>query len=319
MLIRNSRLIDDFIVVSGISRAGKFLLGSILSSLEGVEAPKMHQALESLLSLVHINAIDKSVGIALAQQIVDVMAFETVTARNVNMRKDDISSVYKTTNAQSYFARGDKPVQEVVSLLNDGTIVPLLIWHELLCYMPLFFEAFPHAKVINVIRHPADIAYSWFKRGWGKRFGVDPLAFQLTVSTNDGQVPWFAHEWKSSYTGMGEVDRIIHSLAYIQKYEKKSLHTLNPEQKKNLMFIDYETIVGKTQESIKQVMTFLKRAQTDRLAETLQRERCPRVINEEDRAEKREELFSHMSKESQTLLEALEDAYMKQRKEVCDA
>ena len=112
--------------------------------------------------------------------------------RNVNFRYKYPSSVFnnpfKFENIKRIFG---KDGQVIVDKILEEKPVFLVVLHEILGYLDVFFETFDkNVLILEIIRHPIDIIFSWYQKGWGGgRFTADPRAFGLTYQSKIGIAP----------------------------------------------------------------------------------------------------------------------------------
>ena len=155
--------------------------------------------------------------------ILDSSIYNLAIGRGLNLRKEDGSSVTHSTEYNEYLARTEnKDGIEAISRLKQLNRLPSFLVHECLPHINFFIEAFPYLQMIHIQRHPIDLSHSWMLRGWGRRFGVDPLAFKPTIDSDNVPAPWYTEEWKEKYSGLSEIDRVIRSVCTLQKISSQT-------------------------------------------------------------------------------------------------
>ena len=53
--------------------------------------------------------------------------------------------------------------------INEANNINVYMFHNALWHAK-YIKAFPDIKIIHIDRHPVDLVYSWYKRGYGDSF-----------------------------------------------------------------------------------------------------------------------------------------------------
>ena len=311
-LSKKPLLVDNLLILDGITRAGKFFLGNSLAAIEGIGNYQYYGLFEHLPWLVRLNLIDKKTAKAIIECQIDNFCYDRMVGRNINFHIDDKSSIFNWPHMKDYLERCLGPDGDVVvdRFKKQEKYFPFIV-HEVLPNIELFFEIYPKLKVIEIERNPIDLAYSWFKRGWGKRYGIDPKAFALVLDGKDGPVPWFAYDWIEEYETSSEIDRVIKSLYHINEMIKKTYAELSEEDKKKIHFLSYENLSAKMDEEIEKIAKFLGRKVLPEIGIIKEREKLPRGGIKLKREEKLEEIKRIASSEALSMLQDMVKDYDK--------
>ena len=106
--------------------------------------------------------------IAFLQLNTDLSIYDRAVGRNLNLRNSDSSCIRNATDYKDYIHRiEEQDGVEAIDKLKIGKRIPSFLIHECLPHIEFFLEAFPNLLMINIQRHPVDIAHSWFLWGWG--------------------------------------------------------------------------------------------------------------------------------------------------------
>ena len=284
-------LYDHVLFLDGLGRAGKFLLSKICSNFERIEYFQFVESLEHIPILNSLNLVEKSAAISMMQIILDSSIYGLAIGRGLNLRKKDSSSILHATNYKKYLDRAEnKDGINAIFKLKKLNRLPSFVIHECLPHINFLLEVFPYLQMIHIQRHPIDLSYSWLHRGWGKRYGVDPLAFKPTIKNNKGPAPWFTRNWKQDYMEMSEADRVINSICTLQNLTFQSYGKLNKRMKKKILILSYEDFFSIPNLVINKLSTFLKSRPLPNMKEILEREGCPKEIPISSRITKFEEL-----------------------------
>lgn len=281
----------NIVFVSGSTRSGKSMLDPIISSLKQAELVQVNHLLEQFPMLNNLGLMTDEVAVYLLRYAVDFILYNIFIGRNVNFRLSDLSSVWKTHDPAEYFKRllaeeGDC-VLERISEADPMLVfnVHYGIWHK-----DIYFKAFPDLKMIHIRRHPVDVVYSWYKKGYGEDYAENPRNAILTVQGKTKPIPYLGIGWEDLYEKLSGVNRIIYLINRVQDIHESKIDSLSDEEKNKVMVIFFEKMVTGPKEVLKRICKFLNTEETLYTPIALEKERCPRVLKDEDRKEKFDEL-----------------------------
>lgn len=318
-LVRKNRLVKNLLVVEGPTRAGKFLLADFLNGIEGVEGAQYYGLFEHLPYLEELGFLKRETAIAILQCQIDNFCYDWMVGRTLNFRFDDKSSVYRSPHLKKYMQRCLEPDGDVIvrKITEQGMYFPFII-HDALRNIKIFLEAFPSCKVVRIERNPIDLAYSWFNRGWGQRWGVDPKDFSMTFAratfsdTNidsEGAIPWFAYNWAGEYESSSEMDRVIKSLYYLHTKGKETYNSLPELTRQKIHFLTYEQILTDTDNMIRRLASFLGKEISPQLRMIKAKENCPTTHPKLVRQDKIDKIKSLATEENFNLLMEMDREY----------
>tara|TARA_B110000014_G_scaffold260462_1_gene250265 strand:- start:9744 stop:10724 length:981 start_codon:yes stop_codon:yes gene_type:complete len=289
---------DQVLFLDGVSRAGKFLLGKICSNFKRVEYFQYIESLEHFPILNSLGFIEKDAAKSMMQIYLDYAIYNMSIGRGLNQRLDDSSSITHATDFEDYVNRSKgHDGEEAIEKLKINNRLPSFLIHECMPFVEFFFETFPNLQMIHIERHPIDLAHSWFSRGLGKRFGLDPLVFAPTLQSKKGPIPWHAESWKDLYADMSEVDRAIKSVCNLYMMSDKSYEKINSDRKDRILKLGYENFFSSPNTVIEQLSKFLESSPYSNMGEVLKREGCHSEIPLSSRQAKLKELKNSASKE----------------------
>lgn len=314
--IQDPTLVQNMLILDGFTRAGKFFLGKIVGGLRNADYFLSVSALEQIPFLHRLGAMTENGAVALFRKVADESAYNIRIGRNLNTRTTDASSVYNSHEFGEYLRRAASPFGAinmdaeaiVASFRGDGRW-SVFVTHETLPNAGIPFKAFPGLKMINLLRHPVDIIHSWFVRGWGRRFGNDPLSFTPVINGVSAPVPWHAQGYRAEYEAMNEAERVIRSIATLTEFSGRAYQALSPAQKSAILFVRYEDLVENPHPEIARLSAFLGTEPSDGMGAILARERCPGRISLENRRRKAGELTAKSGSAMAALLAGLAQDY----------
>ncbi len=293
LLGARKQLVEKVVFLDGLSRAGKFLLGKVVSNYKKVDFFQYAEILEHIPVIEHLGLIEPRAALSLFQIQLDLFFYNRVIGRNLNLRQSDGSCVANATQFESIVARQkESDGIEAVQRFRRQELLPAFLVHECLPHVKFFLQAYPKMQMINIQRHPVDIAHSWFVRGWGSRFGRDPLAFIPVIEMEGRPVPWFAGEWTRSYLSMNEKERVIMSICTLMNLDQEAYNTLDDKNKEQILFVPYEIFVEQPLTVVEKIGAFLEDEPFDNMNEILKREKVFRKLSLSQREEKKNELIS---------------------------
>lgn len=278
-------LAEEPLIIDGISRSGKFMVSHVVSAFEGVEFIQYPMLLENLPYLVRFGKLDFETCRILLQTDLDYAAYNMMIGRTLNTRRADITGVHNSLDSAALLARAareDEPA--MVAEFLAAKRLPLFFCHEGMCNMGVILRSLPKAKVIHVMRDPAALALSWFKKGYGKRWGGDPKIVSIAFDTPHGTVPWFAVDAAKDYAEAGEMERAVLCLSEIMRMSREGLEALTAAEKGRILFLSFEGVTADPEPALAKIGAFTGKTRHPRLADVLARERLPRPAPDGDEA-----------------------------------
>jgi len=217
--------------------------------------------------------------------------------------------VHNSPRWHDYVKRSVSTLDDLEGAIADKNRYNLFVLHECLASIDIFFEAFPCMKWINLLRHPIDLVHSWYLRGWGYRFTTDPLSFFPMIKGEKSATPWFAWNRRDDFVKTSGIDSIIFSIASLMELGQKAFLNIEPSHKRQVVSICYEDLVENTSRILEVLSSFLEDSPSDGMQVILSREKCPRVLSEEKRKAKMEDIQQIANQESFKLLLHLVNEY----------
>ncbi len=308
---RPNKLLTNFVLVNGTARCGKSLISTIIASFENVEIEGMEGIFDYISISHHFGMMETSSAVSILRTVADEYIYNNYLSRNVNFRWSDHSSVFKNPNKIKYFGRlfrkeGNETVNRILSDLpifqNQG--------HDQMQFVQLHLEAWPNTfRMIEIIRNPIDQIDSWWKRGWGTRYGTDPQAFTPCIKFNNKPVPFYAHGWEEEYLLAAPMDRVIKMLYRLQFGNRQAYENLLENDKSQITVIRFEDFVSNTFEHVEQLAQFLNTKTTKYTRQAISKQGCPRLQTFEKRLEKYENIKKEATSPYILLVEEMIEDY----------
>ena len=314
MPIKLSRKVDfgnKILFIDGLTRSGKSMLGPICSSFEDVEIERVEEFIEYTGTLHRLGKIDEDAAIAYLKQKADMCLYNSMIGRDTNFRRNDHSSVWRSPRPDEYFRRllRNEGPEVVEDIRARGTIFQNQT-HDQLMNHSLYHKAFgDRLFIIEMMRHPVDLMDSWMRRGWGKRFGADPLSFTFTFEFNDVDLPYYAYGWENEYLDSSEESRVLLMIHKLWNSCFSVYEGLSQEQKNNVLIIPFESFVQSPLPYIDKIGALLGKKASKEIGQILNNERCPREYKLTDHQVRRDKLYSALPSAQHRLMDELIQSY----------
>ncbi len=310
-LARRKPLVKNLLLLDGMGRAGKFLAANVLNGFADVEPVQLCGLLEHIPYFEKLGLMDTRAAQELLHHEVDMHAFEMLIGRNLNHRAFDKSSIFHAADSKKFIARAK--VEDRGALLKDyykRGAYSLFLVHEVLPDSKIYFDSFPALKIISLTRSPVDLAYSWYTRHSTKRWGQDPTFFNIPLQGKKGAYPWYMHKDRATYETLLPADQNIFIIETLFKRYASTLRGLSPAQRRKILFVSYEDVVGDTAAVLKKMQKFLGKEPLPGMNAILKREKLPNPgLVESKKEEKVARLKADASPEYFKRLMALEKKY----------
>ena len=271
MNIVKIKCINDIVIIDGIARSGKFYLGKLVAGINGLEYFINDSEMERILISNRLGLLTDYNASALLVIVMNEAIYNMAIGRNINMKHGDGSSVLNSFEKELYINRqnnttaGESCVKGITSQKRSS----VFILHQSLHSIDVVKKATPSSKIINIRRHPIDLAYSWIKRGWGYRFENDPLSFEHVCDYKGHPVPWFAINWADEYIASNEYDRVVKSIVHLTEEENRVIEG----KRYDICFVYYDNLIKQPDKEMSKICTFLNRSPHESMAEIIEKER----------------------------------------------
>ena len=298
-LSRKSHLQGTIVIVDGFGRTGKGMLGTILSSFDRIEIERIEYVLEWVSVLYRMGKISYDASVWVLQTEADNLLINSMAGRNTNFRYADQSSAWKAPSALRYFRRifiRDK--DSITSYIEKSHPIFQFQTHAQLSNFNLYHDAFGNRlKFIELIRHPVDVMDAWMRRGFGIRFGNDPLQLTMCVEYLGSEVPYIALGWKDIYINATPLERIVRMVESMWDLSISTYESLSENMTEQIFFVSFEEFVQNPRPYLHRLASFVGSNVTRHTQGILRRENCPRTLSITDRDKKQRQFEDELSHE----------------------
>jgi hypothetical protein len=305
-LFLKTPLTEDLLLVDGLARSGKMVTSKLVSHMEGIEFIQVREPVDQVPMMYGLGQFDAASASAFLRLQLDVAIHDRAIGRNLNLRASDGTTLLNASDLTEFTRRAEEPsdAAALATFLESGQ-VPFFFTHQVLPFISLFFDISQNLRVLEVVRHPVTLAASWYRRGWGERWGTDPRVFTVMADRGGHAVPWFALDWADAFIDGPPMDRVLRSVLELIRACDSGVENLSAAQCKRILFVPYERLIGETATTIEVISGFLGVRPRKSIEQICMRENLPKPIESKTLSESLALIESHGS---QDLVDQLLDA-----------
>ena len=182
---------NKFIIITGLTRSGKTALTPIICSMRNCEQFFFNTIVENLLIYNYLKLINDEISKSLIIRAINEEVYNKIYGRNLNNKKNDFTNLKKYMGEVDYKKRilmkkSDLYTKNVLK----KNFFPILL-HEGLANLKLLENIFNKVKIINISRHPVDIANSWIKKDYVDKYFETSKSNIITINYKNKVLPFF--------------------------------------------------------------------------------------------------------------------------------
>lgn len=309
--VRPNNLVEKFVLVDGIGRSGKVVMGLALASMKNVEKMRIDLLFDSVPRMYEMNKISHDGAVTLLRLEADTRFYETMISRSVNFKPTDYTGVFKDPYTLRYILRlFSEEGESVVKRIRKEKPIFQNMTHDGLSRAKILFDAFgDRLYIIEMLRDPIGIIYDWHVKNFGERIGKDPREQHLTLEWNGDVVPFIALGWENEYLSIKPIDRIIRMIDTRFRRNIEGYKKLSEENKKRTMFVVFERFVVDPMPYCKEIAKFIGTEITSITERKMRQEKCPRKINPDERIKMKKIIVKQASEKYIKMLNELTEEY----------
>lgn len=162
------QLAGSVVIIIGAGRSGKSLLGNILGSCQNVEHIDEPWLPLVLPMLAGLGSIDEDLAVQMFQTSVTELLNDRILMRNANMRRSDMSSIWKQKSADEIDFRLNKLHSREDVKRHGREHEPTLVLNlpDTGPYSSLFKKSVPDCHIVHLLRDGIDTALEVSEKGW---------------------------------------------------------------------------------------------------------------------------------------------------------
>jgi len=286
-------LIQKVVFVDGITRSGKSMVAPMFRSSKSFDPLIFSYDLEYVMA----GLVSKELTLEFARnfflKVINERIYDAKLGRNFNFRTKEISSVDKMSQFQSLkerlnLADGD----DVLKTIHDQNVITPFFTHDMALSYQDFLSLNLEIYLIEVLRDPFEITYSWILKKWGERQLSDPRSFKHLVLVDGSLVPWQAKDFAGVWISSTVEDRCG---LVVADSTRKLLSELRKHLNSKLLPIYYDNFATETNLEVTKIAQFLDINPELLDLRCLEPERLPRKIDSSERDVKIHKLKSTLS------------------------
>jgi len=307
-----SKIFDnEILATSGFTRSGKAMLMKLISTFEYVEKSHTDILLEQIYYLHKIKKIQTNTAKYLLRKNLNIIQFYNLIGRNVNYKSSDFSSVLNYHNPKLYYDRTNSKHYKLDKISNKYLFQIML--HSGLNSADLIMKSLPSLKIIEILKNPLELVYSWIKKDYGKMHVYSkPNIYILTIKFQNQILPYYAYGWEKQFLQMNQFERCAKMIFKLIDERQKQLIRLTKNQKKKLLLVNFDDLINKPEKEIIKISKFIKRKIGKKTFFVLKKEKIPRKLFDEKYNVKLEFLKKKLTTETFLKLLEYEKKHLKQ-------
>lgn len=272
---------NKLLIISGINRSGKSLIAPIVSSFKNIEPFVVNYDYERLLQMAYCKKVSPSFFDFFFNKMSEKMMHDQFNGRSVSVKIKDFSSIWKNSTTNEI---QKKILEEEISkesfLKNKNKNYSNFFIHNSLFFYNSFSKIFKKYKIINIIRHPIDVIYSWKKKNVNKIYSNKNEIFNESFYFKKKKyyIPYFAKNINlNNFQKLNSLEKLFVTVDSNLQDEYKIIN--KKFSSKNFIILDFDNFVSKPHLKIKKIEKFLNCSKSKFTQEVLFQEKCPRKVN----------------------------------------
>jgi hypothetical protein len=304
--------IKDFklpiLAILGFPRSGKAMLMNILSTFQKIEKVNTNILLEEICHLHNIKKIKTNVAKYLLRKNLNILFYNNSIGRDLNFKKNDFSSIYKYHNPTLYIKRSMSSNEGKNNLLIKNYYQ--MMFHESGNSLKFILNSVPSIKMIEIIKNPIEITYSWIKKDYGNFNYSSPIVSQTTINYKKNILPSYVLGREKKHLKFNKFDKVASIIIHLFNERFKNTKKININSKKRLLSIYFDNLLINPKPEVNKISIFLNRKLTKNTSKVLKIEKLPRDNLVTDLTNKKLFLKKNISKSLYNKILQLEKKYL---------
>ena len=245
------------VVITGVCRSGKTLLGNILATCKQAEYADEPYTCMMLPMIANSGKIDQEFAVRWMAANMNELFNDLILLRAANFRPGDLSSIWSKKGPEEIFNRltainTRAEAAEYVKRNNSQLVITL---SESMPFVNFILKAVPEVKIIHVVRDPYRVAADVVEKGWvSDEQLITPLMAQLYTEFNHlgtkWHLPWWVNDEEHGYfIRLSEYERGVY---YWWSLMEKGLQAFKAASCDEIM-VRYEELIRRPQYVFEQI------------------------------------------------------------------
>ena len=226
-------------ILTGLPRSGKSFFTPLLSEYFCKNTVLIDYSLDTLIWHLKTGGLSETSFTHQFSYTLNLRQYDMLSGRNVNLRVDEDSSVFKSDVCKSIIQNAftKEPLEKIYINHNVGGLVLL---HSSVSVAKLILDALNQAYIFNVFSDPSLLVYSWFKSGYGKLCTYEKQGVAVPLINFRGKrLPIYAYRHEKEFLELDEIGRICLMLSKLSRADVAGYEALSEELKTRVMLLDY--------------------------------------------------------------------------------
>lgn len=306
----HSSYVKNIVFIDGVSRVGKTALSAIMTIYKNSEVLQFCHPLEHILPAYSFKHISKSFSKSYVNTYFNEAIYNTFINRNLNIRKNELTSIYSHHRVKNYKKRLlSKDGKNVIKRLKKTKNFFPFMSHDLMVNYFKLKDLELNFKLIEIYRNPVDTVISWYNRGWGTRFINDPKSWTLSLNYKSKLVPWYSAGYEKKYLKATELERCVLNVVDLTLKSIKNHRKIGKNKK--IFVMTFENLLMNTNTTMKKLKGFLNSNYIKDSKKYLKKARLPRNYNYKQTIKNKNYLKKKINPKLFQKLDKLEKAYVK--------
>ena len=301
---------NKVLAVSGFTRSGKAMLMKLISTFENVEKSYTDVSLEQIYYLFKLKKIKYETASYLLRKSLNIIQFYNFIGRNVNFKNQDFSSIANYHNPNFYVRRVKSKTNKIEEIPKQYLFQIML--HSGLNSGELILSSLKYLNIIEVIKNPLELVYSWIKEDYGKLSIYKKVnIYILTIKYKNHIFPYYASGWEDEFLRMNQYERCANMILKLYNERDKEINNLSVNQKKRILFVNFDDLVSQPQKIMFKISKFINRKIGKKTFFEFKNQKIPRKIFDVSYNEKVRFLKKKLSRKTFLKLIDCETKYLK--------
>jgi len=240
---RNVSYPGQIILLDGVSGTGKTMIHRLLDSYIINHPPMFSFIIEQICIAYQCNKISTDAAVTLLKLHIDQLKYDLSIGREINLRKNDLSSILKSSKKFGYLKKlFSEDGEDAISDIYNQKKNVIIVTHQLLETTQLCQQAF-NEEFINFhpVRHPIYLFNHWST--YVPLLGTSVRDLTLWKNQDNQIIPWFFTDngINKNYSSLHVGDKTL--VCLIELTRKMISHHQNCEKKSNYLAIEFEKFV----------------------------------------------------------------------------
>lgn len=264
------------VIITGVCRSGKTLLGKLLGSMRNVEYDD-EPWLPMMLPLMQDQGlISPAVAKDLLRAFTEEVFNDIILLRRANFRPRDKSTIWNLKDAVEIFERLIilHTRDDARNYAKEKDPILLYVLPEIIPALSFLIETFPHCKIIHIIRNGLDVAFSVAEKQWFSDNSLNQprnnyliKSYYNKTSSVSCYLPWWVKDGEEEkFLELSDFARGLYywrRIFEIGEKQREEFELNHPDIYKEVKF---EDIIRNTMKVVNDLANFLDAATTPQTA-----------------------------------------------------